>query len=261
MHQSHHLQDYPKYDKSLVDEKVEQRMDLVRDVCSLGRFAREEVNIKVRQPISKVYLQENNKEIIGDLLPIIMEELNVKNVEFKSDMSEYLEYNIKPNFKELGKVLGPKIKTLQEKLSKFTKEEIEKVKAKEITINLDGEEFTLTSDMVLITLQQKEGFTAATNESTCVVLDTTLTEELILEGLAREMVRTVQAERKEQDLIITEHIKVYYNGEKDIDKMLELYSDYVKNETLADSIEKDEKLEITDNLNDVKCSTRIERLK
>ena len=259
--ESVHLQDYPKYDKSLVDEKVEQRMDLVRDVCSLGRFAREEVNIKVRQPISKVYLQENNKEIIGDLLPIIMEELNVKNVEFKSDMSEYLEYNIKPNFKELGKVLGPKIKTLQEKLSKFTKEEIEKVKAKEITIDLDGEDFTLTSDMVLITLQQKEGFTAATNESTCVVLDTTLTEELILEGLAREMVRTVQAERKEQDLIITEHIKVYYNGEKDIDKMLELYSDYVKNETLADSIEKDEKLEITDNLNDVKCSTRIERLK
>ena len=259
--ESVHLQDYPKYDKSLVDEKVETRMDLVRDICSLGRFAREEVNIKVRQPISKVYLQENNKEIIGDLLPIIMEELNVKNIEFKKDMSEYLEYNIKPNFKELGKVLGPKIKTLQEKLSKFTKEEIEKVKADKITVNLDGEDFTLTSDMVIITLQQKEGFTAATNESTCVVIDTTLTEELILEGLAREMVRTVQAERKEQDLIITEHINVTYNGEEDIDKMLEKYQDYVKNETLADSIKKDSSLELNDNLNDIKFAVKIERIR
>ena len=149
--ESVHLQDYPKYDESLVDEKVETRMDLVRDICSLGRFAREEVNIKVRQPISLVYLLESNKKTIGDLLPIIMEELNVKNIEFKKDMSEYLEYNIKPNFKELGKVLGPKIKTLQEKLSKFTKNEIEQVKNGEIVVNLDGEDFTLTSDMVIIT--------------------------------------------------------------------------------------------------------------
>ena len=257
--ESVHLQDYPKYDESLVDEKVETRMDLVRDICSLGRFAREEVNIKVRQPISLVYLLESNKKTIGDLLPIIMEELNVKNIEFKKDMSEYLEYNIKPNFKELGKVLGPKIKTLQEKLSKFTKNEIEQVKNGEIVVNLDGEDFTLTSDMVIITLQQKQGYTAATDEKTCVVLDTNLTEELIIEGLNREMVRTVQAQRKELDLIITDHIKIYYNGEEQINKMLELYSDYVKNETLAIDIIEDKKLELNDALNDVKCSINIKK--
>lgn len=257
--ESVHLADYPKYDENLIDEVVEERMDLVRDICSLGRFAREEVNIKVRQPISDVILPLNNKKIIGDLLPIIQEELNVKNVEFKEDMSEYLEYTIKPNFKELGKVLGPKMKTLQEVLSKFTKKDILEIQDGEKKVNLDGEEFTLTKDMVLISLKQKEGFTATTNDKTCVVLETTLTDELILEGLMREFVRTVQALRKDADFIITDHIKVFFNGTDKVKAMMNVYKDYVMGEVLGDElVETEDELNIE--LNDEKVAIRVERI-
>ena len=104
------------------------------------------------------------------------------------------------------------MKTLQDVLSKFTKKEILEVQDGEKKVDLDGEEFTLTKDMVIISLKQKEGFTATVNDKTCVVLETTLTDELILEGLMREFVRTVQALRKEADFVITDHIKVYFNG-------------------------------------------------
>ena len=118
--ESVHLADFPVENTDLIEETIEERMDLVRDVCSLGRFAREEVNIKVRQPISSLILPKSDEMIIGDLLPVIKEELNVKEVKFKPDMTEYLDYVVKPNFKVLGKTLGSKIKDLQEVLSKLT---------------------------------------------------------------------------------------------------------------------------------------------
>ncbi len=258
--ESVHLADFPKVDLDLIDEKCEERMDLVRDVCSLGRYAREEANIKVRQPISSLILPKDNEVIIGDLLPVIKEELNVKEVEFKEDMSKYLDYIVKPNFKILGKTLGPKIKELQGILSKLTVNEIDKINSKGLKIKLDGEDFTLTSDMVLISIKQKEGYASSSNDKTCVVLDTHLTEELILEGLAREFVRTIQALRKEEDFVITDHINVYYNGTEAIDKMLDMYKDYVKGEVLGEKIVKDEKLEDLEDINNEKVSIKVERI-
>ena len=258
--ESVHLADFPKVDLDLIDEKCEERMDLVRDVCSLGRYAREEANIKVRQPISSLILPKDNEVIIGDLLPVIKKELNVKEVEFKEDMSKYLDYIVKPNFKILGKTLGPKIKELQGILSKLTVNEIDKINSKGLKIKLDGEDFTLTSDMVLISIKQKEGYASSSNDKTCVVLDTHLTEELILEGLAREFVRTIQALRKEEDFVITDHINVYYNGTEAIDKMLDMYKDYVKGEVLGEKIVKDEKLEDLEDINNEKVSIKVERI-
>ena len=258
--ESVHLADFPKVDLDLIDEKCEERMDLVRDVCSLGRYAREEANIKVRQPISNLILPKDNEVIIGDLLPVIKEELNVKEVEFKEDMSKYLDYIVKPNFKVLGKTLGPKIKELQEILSKLTVNEIDKINSKGLKIKLAGEDFTLTSAMVLISIKQKEGYASSSNDKTCVVLDTHLTEELILEGLAREFVRTIQALRKEEDFVITDHINVYYNGTEAIDKMLDMYKDYVKGEVLGEKIVKDEKLEDLEDINNEKVSIKVERI-
>ncbi|MBR2246238.1 MAG: isoleucine--tRNA ligase, partial [Bacilli bacterium] len=252
--ESVHLADFPKVDLDLIDEKCEERMDLVRDVCSLGRYAREEANIKVRQPISSLILPKDNEVVIGDLLSVIKEELNVKEVEFKEDMSKYLDYIVKPNFKVLGKTLGPKIKELQEILSKLTVNEIDKINSKGLKIKLAGEDFTLTSAMVLISIKQKEGYASSSNDKTCVVLDTHLTEELILEGLAREFVRTIQALRKEEDFVITDHINVYYNGTEAIDKMLDMYKDYVKGEVLGEKIVKDEKLEDLEDINNEKVS-------
>ena len=258
--ESVHLAEFPIENTDLIDEAVEERMDLVRDICSLGRFAREEVNIKVRQPINSLILPKSDELIIGDLLPVISEELNVKNIMFKDDMTEYLEYIVKPNFKVLGKTLGPKIKELQGVLNKLTSAEIAKISDEGLTIKLAGEDFKLTSDMVLISLKQKEGYASSSNNRTCVVLDTELTEELILEGLAREFVRKVQSLRKEMDFIITDHIVVYYNGNDQIDKMFEYYKDYIMGEVLGDNLIKDSDLDNYTDLNDEKVSIKIEKV-
>ena len=260
--ESVHLADFPVENTDLIDEAVEERMDLVRDVCSLGRFAREEVNIKVRQPISNLILPKSDEMIIGDLLPVIQEELNVKNVIFKPDMTEYLEYIVKPNFKVLGKELGPKIKELQETLNKLSSSEIAKIAEEGLTIKLAGEDFELNEENTLISIKQKEGYASTSNNRTIVVLDTELTEELILEGLAREFVRKVQSLRKEADFVITDHIKVYYNGTDQIDKMLELYKDYVMGEVLGDELIKDISLKdkYKCELNDEEAYIKVERV-
>ena len=255
-----HLAEYPTENLELIDEAVEERMDLVRDVCSLGRFAREEANIKVRQPIQSLILPKSDEMIIGDLLPVIKEELNVKEVMFKEDMTEYLEYIVKPNFQVLGKTLGPKIKELQTTLSKLTSSEIATINEKGLTIKLDGEDFELNNENTLVSIKQKEGYASTSNNKTIVVIDTELTEELILEGLAREFVRKVQSLRKEADFIITDQIKVYYNGSDQVDKMLEMYKDYVMNEVLGDELIKDISLTDKCELNDEEAYIKVERI-
>ena len=115
--ESVHLSDFPTYDEQLIDLAIEERMDLVRNLISLGRNVREEAKIKVRQPISEVILDGKKEKIIGDLVDLIKEELNVKNVRFEKNLAEYINFVIKPNFKVVGKVLGPKIKLFQDSLT------------------------------------------------------------------------------------------------------------------------------------------------
>ena len=255
-----HLADFPVENIELIDETVEERMDLVRDICSLGRFAREEVNIKVRQPIQSLILLKSDEMIIGDLLPVIKEELNVKEVQFKEDMTEYLEYIAKPNFQILGKTLGPKIKELQEILNKLTSKEISKIMDKGLKIKLGGKSFELTEENTLISIKQKEGYASTSNNKTIVVLDTELTEELILEGLAREFVRKVQSLRKDADFVITDHINVYYNGTEKIEKMLTLHKDYIMGEILGEKLIKDTSLKDKYDLNDEELYIKIEKI-
>ena len=257
--ESVHLADFPKYDEKLINIEIEEQMDLVRDVCSLGRFAREEANIKVRQPISHLILPLNDKDIIGDLISVIEEELNVKEIIFKEDMSEYLDYIVKPNFKVLGKTLGPKVKELQEILTKLSTKDIALLQSDGLTVKLGDEDFKLTNEMVLISLKQKEGYASSSNNKTCVVLNTELTEDLILEGLAREFVRKVQSLRKEADFVITDHIKVIYHGSDKINQMLDKYYEYVMGEVLGDELVKDETLAFDDKLNDEDVAIKVEK--
>ncbi len=258
--ESVHLADFPKFDEGLVNEEVEEKMDLVRDICSLGRDAREDVNIKVRQPINEVILAKEAKNIIGDLDSIIKEELNVKNITYKEDMTEYLTYSLKPNFKVLGKELGPKIKVLQDLLRNLSSEDAYKVSTNDLTVQLDGEDFVLTSENTIQSIEVKDGYAASSDNKTCVVLDTHLNEDLILEGLAREFVRKVQSLRKEADFVITDHINIFYHGDEDICKMIEKFNDYVKNETLAEKIDiTDKEIEVYD-LNGHECGILVEKI-
>ncbi len=258
--ESVHLADFPDVENSLINEKVEEKMDLVRDVCSLGRDAREDANIKVRQPIGEVILAQEVKDIIGDLDVIIKEELNVKKITYKEDMTDYLNYTLKPNFKVLGRELGPKIKVLQNLLKDISSKDASSVATTPLTIDLEGEDFTLDRENTITSINVKEGYAASSDSKTCVVLNTTLSNDLILEGLAREMVRMVQSLRKEADFVITDHINIYYKGSSRIQEMIEKYADYIKNETLAEKIIADENLDNSYKLNDEEVAIKVEKI-
>ncbi|MCI2041624.1 MAG: isoleucine--tRNA ligase [Bacilli bacterium] len=255
-----HLEDFPKVDEELLSKDLEQRMELVRDICSLGRNAREDAAIKVRQPLNFMILPLVDEAVIEDFESIIKEELNIKEIVYKDDMTEYMDYIVKPNFKVVGKIFGPKMKDFQEAVSKLNINDVNKIKAGYFKMNFLGEEIDVTEDMILTTLKNKKGYCAASNGKTSIVLDTSLTEDLILEGLAREVVRKVQSLRKEADFVITDHINLYYHGDEMFDKMLASYDEYIKNETLADSLLEDQNIEKNMELNDIVVGLRVERI-
>ena len=256
-----HLADYPKFDKTMVDEKIETKMDLVRDLISLGRNAREEAKIKVRQPISEVILDDKVKKTIKDLESLIYEELNVKKIKYAKDLSEYMTFVIKPNFKVCGPVFGQKIKELSDKLNSLSQEEISKLSnGEEIKVKLD-QEYTITPDMVDIRINSKEGFNAANYMGNFIILDTTLTEDLINEGIARELISKVQQMRKNKDFDIVDRIKLYYEKNDEFKKSIKDYIDMIKNETLSlEIIEKDNDGEEVD-LNGINVKIYIEQVK
>jgi isoleucyl-tRNA synthetase len=254
------LEDFPKCDESLIDEKVEEQMDLVRSICSLGRFAREDVKIKVRQPISEVLLDKKYEDTIGNLSSIIKEELNVKNINYIEDLSIYMNYKIKPNYREVGKTFGSKIKDFADVLSKLSNEEIAKISSNGIYIDFEGEKLLVTDNMVDIKIEAKEGFCSASDNKVFVILNTNLTEQLIEEGIARELVRKIQSMRKELDLVITDHIKIYYNGSETLDKVINNFKDYIKNETLSLEIIKQDNISEKYELNDEIVELKIEKL-
>lgn len=258
--ESVHLEDFPTYDASLINEEIEKQMDLVRDICSLGRQAREDVKIKVRQPISEVILDSKNEELIGDLVTVIKEELNVKEVHFISNMTDYMNYTIKPNYRQVGKVFGPKIKLFADYLLTLKNEEIEAIQRDCYMGSFDGQDMEITSGMVDIQVHVKEGFCSASNGSVFVILNTELTEKLIQEGIAREVIRKIQSLRKDKDFNITDHITVYYDGNEKLEKTLNIYADYIKNETLAENLVQKSNISEKYDMNGLEVELDVEKI-
>ena len=260
--ESVHLADYPKCDKSMFQDKIEARMDLVRDLISLGRNAREEAKIKVRQPISEVILDGKNKKLISDLVDLVKEELNVKNVKFEDNLADYINFVIKPNFKEVGKVLGPKMKLFQEALTNLSTEEKVSLKNnEEITIKLDGEDFIVNANMVEIRVESKEGFNASYEGNNFIVLNTTLTEELLNEGLARETVSKIQQIRKNNEFDIADRVIVYFEANKEYTDRITNFIDFIKDETLALEFNESDGLTDVYDINDYQVKFKVEKAK
>ena len=232
--ESVHLATFPKADKKLINKEIETKMDLVRDLISTGRYVREEAKIKVRQPLSEALIDGKYKAILGDLDQLIKEELNVKEVVYVDDLSKYMNFTIKPNFKEVGKTLGSKIKAYQEALLDLSDDDIDAIlKEETITIDLEGERLDVTPDMVDVRIESKEGFNVGMQNNKFVILSTELTRDLLLEGIAREIVSKVQNLRKTNGYDIADRIKLYYDGEEDILDAFNEFADYIKEETLA----------------------------
>ena len=246
--ESIHLSDFPVYDESKVNERIENRMDLVKDLISLGRNAREEAKIKVRQPINEVLLDGKNESLISDLTPLISEELNVKNVKFVSNLTEFMTLSVKPNFRVCGKMFGKNINEYSKALEKLSQQDITKLQNNEnITIKFNEEDLEVTSEMVEIRVSSKEGYDAAFLNDNFIVIDTTLTDSLIREGIARELVSKVQNIRKESGLDISDRITLYYSG--DISDVISEFESYIKDEVLALSIEENNSLDKEYDLN------------
>ncbi len=232
-----HLAEYPKYNQKLIDEHVEKRMDLVRDLISIGRNAREAAKIKVRQPLNEVLIDGKNKDIISDLVALIEEELNVKKVVFADDVNDYMNFIVKPNFKVAGPIFGQSIKKYADSLLNLNVEEITKLKNGEnITLDVDGVEYEISPDMVDIRISAKEGFDVAMENNNFIILNTELTKELIEEGIAREFISKIQNMRKVKEYNIVDRITIYYNGDEDVKETVNSQKEFIMAETLATDI-------------------------
>ncbi len=241
--ESVHLEDYPVCDEPLIVEKIEGRMDLVRDLISLGRYVREEAKIKVRQPLSKAIVDGKNEELIHDLTGLMKEELNVKEVIFTNELNHYMNFMVKPNFKVVGKILGSKVGEFGNVLGSLSEEEVQLLQQnKAITISLSGEEMEVTPDMVDIRIDSKDGFNVGMLNNHFIILNTELSEELIEEGIARELVSKIQQLRKSNDFDITDRILINYCADEEIEKAICNNLEYIKDETLALSLERKDNL-------------------
>ena len=236
--ESVHLADFPQFDEEKINDKIENRMDLVRDLVTLGRAAREEAKIKVRQPLSKVIIDGKYKKIISDLSDLIIEELNVKEVIFEDDLSQFMNFELKPNFREVGKLLGSKVKSFSKYLNSVdAKKLLDDLENGPVKIEIDGEEIEINKDYVLVNIKSKKGFDVNMANNIFVILDTELNEELINEGYVREFISKIQQFRKKLDLDVLDNIEISFVSDKEVTEALFNDEEFIKSETLAKKIE------------------------
>ncbi|TCO74539.1 isoleucine--tRNA ligase [Marinisporobacter balticus] len=234
-----HLAYYPEVEEALIDEKVEIRMDLVRDLVGLGRAAREKAKIKVRQPVREILIDGKYEALIADLVPLMKEELNVKEVVFEQSLNNFMNFSLKPNFKVAGPILGSKIKLFGKALANIDASVVvPKLELGEtVDLKLEEETFEISKEHVLINIAAKEGFTVEMMNNLFVILDTTLTQDLINEGYAREFISKVQQMRKNNGYEMMDRIRIYFDGDEEITKAVSTHKDYIMQETLGESIE------------------------
>jgi isoleucyl-tRNA synthetase len=214
--ESVHLTDYPAPDLSMIDEDLSRDMTAVIQVVKLGRAARSEANIKVRQPLPAVLVHTRDtrdSDAVVRLKDQILEELNVKDVRALEELSDVVAWEIKPNLPVLGPKYGKRLGKIRQALSSLDADTVaDTVSAGEPVAlgEIEGDEIVLLPGEVLVGLRKREGFAAAQGDGATVALDTELTEELIQEGLARDFVRSVQDARKKLDLRVEQKIALAF---------------------------------------------------
>ena len=214
-------------------------MRVRREIASLGRSARMEARLKVRQPLQRVEVSLADATHIDWLREhdrIVREELNVKEIEYNAGNSPYVEYQILPNFKLLGPRLGKRLPALKQALSAADGAQLVRQMQEQgrLQVEVDDQQVELTSDEVEVRLKAKSGWTAAQGRHCVVVLSTELTQELIREGYARDLVRHIQELRKQNNCQFTDRIVVFLQSGADqlLDAIRE-NRDYIAGETLA----------------------------
>ncbi len=245
--ESVHLADYPVYDASLRDEALEFKMATVQKAVSMGRSLRYQFNLKTRQPLKSVELVTRNPEektVLLEMEESIREELNVKEVVFHDKEEDLVEYAAKANFRVLGKELGASMKIAAAEIERLTSPEIQSIlDGSTLSIEVEGSHVELTAEKIVVNRMEKANLRVVNEGTLTVALDTEVTDELLLEGCVRDLVRGVQNLRKERGLAVTDRIKLSVSaaqssgeeGRALLKRAFEAYQEYLASETLASS--------------------------
>ena len=233
-----HLVEYPGADASVIDEELSTDMEGVRELVSLGLQVRAANKLKVRQPLHEaaIVLADPSREArLSAYTGVMKDELNVVEVEFLARADEMVSYVVKPNFPVLGKKLGPKMKATQKAIAASDPDSLKRAidADGEVRLQVDGDEVCLTSDELVVAVEAKEGFAAASAPIGVVVLETTLTDELIAEGLFREVLSKVQGRRKDLQLEFDARIRLALSGSARLLELCRARAEDLKKETLA----------------------------
>ena len=232
-----HLADYPVYNESMRDTALEFKMDTVQKAVSMGRSLRYQYNLKIRQPLKSVELvtrDTEEKKVLLEMEDSIREELNVKKVVFHEKEYELVEYKAKANFRTLGKELGPLMKAASVKIAALDADVIQSIiDGSVISIDVEGKSVDLDTDKIIIERIEKANLKVLNEGTLTVALDTEITEELQLEGYARDFIRGVQNLRKESGLAVTDRIELTATGSATLKKAFEMFADFIAAETLA----------------------------
>jgi len=235
--ESVHLSQFPSYQSKLRDTDLEKEMHNVQTVVGLGHALRKEHKLKVRQPLSKAHVICGAAEKLESLQRhqnLIAEELNVKEVEFHMDETEFVSLQAKPNFRVLGKKVGKLMNAVQKAVENLpSKDQHRLLNGAEVTLHVEGEEIVLTPEDVTVERKVKQNVIAGTEHDITVALDTELNGELILEGIARELVNKINTMRREMDLAVTDRVHVKLQSSDEVKEAFEKHRDYICHEVLA----------------------------
>jgi isoleucyl-tRNA synthetase len=237
MAESVHLADYPVYDGRYKDEDLEWKMAVIRRAVTMGRALRYQHNLKIRQPLAAVHLvtrDARERAVLLEMEEILRDELNVKEVVFRDDEEELVEYQAKANFRVLGKELGKDMKAAADRIERLTGRQIASLlEGSVLEIEVAGRPVELTKDKLDIRRIEKESLKVLNEGTLTVALDAAVTPELLKEGWIRDLVRGVQNLRKEAGLEVTDRIRLAVHGSDALREAFFELEDFVKSETLA----------------------------
>jgi isoleucyl-tRNA synthetase len=223
-------------DAETIDRELLEEMALARQIASLGLSARNSAGLKVRQPLARALAYAGPKRRLSpELVDIVTDELNVKEFEFVQQAGQLVNYRILPDNKLLGPRFGARFPKVRAALSQVDADAIAAaVQADEpVELQVEGETVRLAPEEMIVQTEPAEGLAVASDRQATVAVDATLTPELRAEGLAREIVRRVQAMRKEAGFNIEDRITTYYQAQDDLDQVIRDWSDYIQAETLT----------------------------
>ncbi len=240
MCESIHLCSYPQYNENQRDWKLEKEMSLTQKAIAMGRSLRASNNLKIRQPLQKLFLvdrEEEDRMILTGMRDIIAEELNVKEVHIEQDESALVSYTAKANFKVLGSTLGKDMKEVASLIAGFDGSLIASIlDGKTHTVAYSNGEVVISNEEIIVQRTEMEGVKVLNEGSLTVGFDTKVTQELLEEGIARDIVRSVQNLRKENGFEVSDRIRLLWDGDETIARVFENYGATIAKETLSNSL-------------------------